>query len=225
MMLMAMETLQLKFLKLEKKVFNRLKKATMDSNFVTINRKDGVYRYNSASLLIDKIENGSVGNEELTFEIFQNPTNPNLRRVFEGGKKLKYIHPFEYTYYKSWTQNDPSPNHDDFTVTEESTSTEYQRMFKSANVKGAFPVAWDKRGNKYQYLYNKDEYAKAKIYEDGTRESWEYDSFNQVTRYRDRLKRVTRKTYNAATGNLESIEKGIQATVTNANTRIAGLNC
>ena len=175
---------------------HRNKKVRMTNLFSSqANRaRDGQSYFNSASLLILNVSIGN--NNESSFEIYQSPSNANNRIVYQGGNKLKTVNIVSAKYYKEWSKTGTAGNFDDFTgLTTEESSSYGDWKFYSGNAQGRPPFMFDKHGLKFKYVYNGDNKLTKKIYEDGTFESWSYNELNYVTRYRDRLGRVTHSNY------------------------------
>jgi RHS repeat-associated protein len=82
------------------------------------------------------------------------------------------------------------------------------------------PISFNRvqpNGTQCLYLFDTDNCVIAKEYPDGTFETYCYNSFKKVTRYRDRLKRVTKNVYNSS-GQLLEKHVGLEDHPTNTNT-------
>ncbi|MCM8527765.1 MAG: PA14 domain-containing protein, partial [Lentisphaeraceae bacterium] len=206
---------------------HRNKCILLDSNFNggAIGR-DGVQYFNQASLLVNKIEIGDEGEQESAFEIYQNPNHHNNRRVFQGGNQLKSVNIATASYYKEWEKPDPNSFFDGFQgLKTEESSTKGDWKFYLANAQMRPPVMTDKHNVKYKYVYNSSNRLTKKIYEDNTFERKSYNEFNQVTRHRDRLGRVTHWEYDSR-GNLTKKIVGLKAEqFGTAGDEVSGLLC
>ena len=73
---------------------------------------------------------------------------------------------------------------------------------------GTLSNSTDRTGVTKAYLSDADGFPTTVTYSDSTTEKYSYNAFKQVTRFEDRLKRVTKSTYDA-NGNLTQQEEGI----------------
>ena len=206
---------------------HRNKSVLLDSNFNdgAVGR-DGVKYFNQASLLVNKIFIGDESEQESAFEIYQNPNHHNNRRVYQGGKKLKTVNIATATYYKEWSKPDPDSFFGGFqNLQTEESATKGDWKFYLANAQMRPPVMTDRHNVKHRYVYNPNNKLTKKIYEDGSLERFSYNEFNQKTRHRDRLGRVTHWDYDSK-GNLLKKTVGLKAqTSGNAGETVPGLLC
>jgi len=132
------------------------------------------------------------------------------QQVYEGGGRLKFansLDPREVKHYLSaWALSTTGSaiaagTPEDFGETYElGTGSDYQAGAPSAS------IADDR--TRVNYLYDSDYAITHQIYSDGTWESFCYNDRKQIVRYRDRLARVTRNTYDTV-GNLTVQEVGL----------------
>ena len=198
--------------------FDRNKSAYLSSNIGAHRAMDGLEYFNSASLLIAFATKGQA-NEEVAYYGKQDG-HVMHRKIYEGEGKLKWTDIDVARFYKNWTFSETNG----FTGTKEATYNHGLWKFYAGNRQGSPPVMYDKKGVKTQLAYNADNAKKRRTYPDGTFEAWEHNEFLQVTRYRDRLGRVTHYTYDDR-GNMLTKTVGLKAQpIHSGNERIAGLS-
>ncbi len=121
--------------------------------------------------------------------------SPNLeeRLTYLGGHELfRSIRTDTQERWQDWTFTPGGTNFfDQFSGTPESTFGSKPRYAQKSNP----AYIEDNAGTRYSYDYNEASSPTSKTYEDGSAETWDYNEFQQVTRYVDRLGRVTRSTY------------------------------
>jgi YD repeat-containing protein len=136
--------------------------------------------------------------------------NGNNRIIFEGGLKAKNI-PQNFkkvqTYENiSFDASASNPVSGDL----EASSPRWSASMARMNIKKMI----DRTGREYNFVRNTAGSPTLITYTDGTREEKSYNQFEQITRHRDRLGRVTRWTYDAR-GNLLSREVGLTSPAIN----------
>jgi len=163
---------------------------------------------NQSSLMVRVIVNGD---NEVSYFNMTNPhhgsNNENL--IYEGAGKIKLQHAYwEQPYYKDgWQINNLLLGFDGISGTKEETF-ESTPVDHTAMKLGAWNQLTDIHGVTTTYSYDSDAYKTQKNYPDGTAEKWAYNGFKQVTRFEDRLGRVTKYSYDAR-GNMLTKEVGI----------------
>lgn len=208
---------------------SKRKTVYLTDNFVGGVTNDGLEYYNSSSLLVNFTTRGPLNVDE------ENPTEEVTyigmvddhimhRKIYEGGQRLKWVDIDIARYFKEWDiTGDPTTGADAFTGTREPTFEKGEFKFYAANRQGRPPVATDKKGVKNTFLYNANASMTKKNYPDGTFEEWDYNEFEQIVRYRDRLGRVTLNHYDERGNHLASVV-GIEAVGASPGTeRISGL--
>jgi YD repeat-containing protein len=165
---------------------------------------DSAELYSQSSLMVRGVINGE---NEVSFMAI--PQDDYKTLIYTGKGKLyeKYKSLYARPYADDWEFNDPDDPSAGISGTLETTyaSADYSH----SNTKtGVYPTLQDDAGVEYTYQYDDDTFVTRKFYSDNTREYWDYNQFKQVTRYEDRLGRVTKYTYDA-NGNLTQKEMGI----------------
>lgn len=162
---------------------------------------------NQSSLMIRMITNG---NDEVTY---LNTTNPhhisnNENLVYEGSGKIRLLHAvFESPYYKDgWLLNTPSAGYDGISGTKEDTFPTATTADTDSLRKGKYATMTDAQGLTCSYTYDDESFVTQKTYPDSTTEQWSYNTEKLITRYKDRLNRVTKYTYD---GNLNMLTKEV----------------
>ena len=180
--------------------------------YLTNNIVGGDYRvYNNSALLLRMLINGDgeVGYLSLPDP---DPLHSNSRAIYEGGGKLRLITGGrEARYYEEDWDVVASGGTIQITGTRESrfprfTGTDPHHAFYT----GEFETVRDNQGRVSLYEFDAESNPTKKTYEDGTSESWTYNSFRSVLRHRDRLNRVTKNQFDAL-GELTQKSVGILA--------------
>ena len=163
---------------------------------------------NQSSLMIRMI---ASGNNEVTYLNTTNPhhvsSNENL--IYEGAGKIRLLHAcWESPYYKDgWQITNPAAGFDGISGTKEdsyaNTPVDHDAMHR-----GTWSSLTDVHGVTCTYTYDADTFVSQKTYPDTTTEAWQYNAFKLITRYKDRLNRVTKYTYDTH-GNMLTKEVGI----------------
>ena len=182
------------------KGIERKKDAYMTSNFSFTNVPGGIPFQNEASLLVRKITKGEV--QEVTYDtIFS--ADGKKRFIYEGGGLVKTNNVGHEAYYVTWQLDE-----------EKGIQGSREKIFGkgtfSDNVakrKNLVSSLRSRKGITVSYQYNDLKHVTRKTYSDGTYEEFLYNDAQLTTYERDRLGRVTLKSYNTQ-NNLTKIETG-----------------
>ncbi|MCM8531743.1 MAG: PA14 domain-containing protein, partial [Lentisphaeraceae bacterium] len=204
---------------------HRNKRIHLDNNFVAGTKgREGIEYFNSSSLLVNAVELGDEADKELAFEVLQ-ASGANGRRVYEGGNMLRHSDIISKRYFTTWTVDPTKGDSSKYTGSQESTFEHGDFKFYSGNAQHRMPIKIEENGLKNSYVYNSRKAATKKLYPDGSAERWTYNQFNQKTRYRDRLGRVTRYFYDDQ-GNIEKKVVGLRAkAIGSVGDEVTGLLC
>jgi YD repeat-containing protein len=164
--------------------------------------EDGTLYYNQSSQLVWKVVNAEG---ELAYKTF--PKVSVWRSIYEGGGKMKEIHSYKTQFYKTWNEDGSGY----IAGTKESTHLNIPWSQRSAYKKARIAQVSLEDGRVMKYIHNGDNSVLAKIYPDATNELFEYNDFQQITHYMDRLGNITSNTYDAQ-GNLLEREVGLKFT-------------
>ena len=158
--------------------------------------------------------------------ISYNSGNSAEARILREGKILELYHndgddERSLRKYDSWTL----ANWNNWSATGFTTETEYPEIEYSGlgtnDTRRAFQAGqtvYLKTGEKVTVEYDSNYRRTKRTYEDGTAETWAYDSSGNITRYEDRDDRVTKYTYHSTMKNLVTEKKvGIVNTGTKAS--------
>ena len=191
---------------------HRKKDAFLTNNFTNTAGQDGVFFYNSSSLLVNRIEKAG----EVSYQTYTDPRSANGRLIYEGGKKLKYqnikdapmntlngleVEPELFTQNKGYY---------DFPIVREKTFA-LAGGSEADHFGGRMSQGRDKYGRSHTYEYTAGKGITKKTYTDGSFEEFQRNEFQQETLEIDRLGRATVKEYDSV-GNLTSKKVGYQVT-------------
>ena len=191
---------------------HRKKDAFLTNNFTNTAGQDGVFFYNSSSLLVNRIEKAG----EVSYQTYTDPRSANGRLIYEGGKKLKYqnikdapmntlngleVEPELFTQNKGYY---------DFPIVREKTFA-LASGSEADHFGGRMSQGRDKYGRSHTYEYTAGKGITKKTYADGSFEEFQRNEFQQETLEIDRLGRATVKEYDAV-GNLTSKKVGYEVT-------------
>ncbi|MDA3963818.1 MAG: hypothetical protein PF961_23765 [Planctomycetota bacterium] len=187
---------------------HRRKTAWLTNNFSQ--ELHGSYHtvWNSSSLLIRAVINGA---DEVAYLNMWNPDTWQKWLVYEGAGRVKEVRCYKVTYMADgWTKGDFTTGNGydaivgNFEAThQEDVLGDWSNYSRSTPVKVTTPT-----GQEVTVKYDAQRFPTKQIWPDGTSEHTTYNSFKQITRYRDRANRVTLKTYDVD-GNLLSKEMGL----------------
>ena len=197
----------------------------LDNNFVSgAGGREGFDYFNQASLLVNAIERGNEGEKELSLDVFQSGSS-NGRKIYEGGEKLRLSNIVSNRYFNSWDFDLTKEGDSKYFGSQESTYEKGDWKYYSGNAQGRMPLKYEENGLLFRYLYSANKAKTKKVYPDETFERWSYNQFNQPTRHRDRLGRVTHWEYNDQ-GNLLKKKVGLVAQPNgSAGETIPGMLC
>ena len=208
--------------------FNRQKHIYLSSNFAQVGANpNGVQYYSSASMQTRIVTRGSA--EEVSYLSLPAQDGDShgggSRHIYQGTNSMKLVNATRGRHYSDWTLGDTSDGFDAVTGTEENGFIRTYSWTTAHTRKSRVPSYENENDNNFRYLYNSMGSMIRKTYEDDSREEWERNSFQQVTRYRDREGRVTHYVYDTM-GNMTSKKVGLVAVPDNSvlNTRIAGVS-
>jgi len=167
--------------------------------------------WNKASLLVRMVKNGDG---EVSYLNISDANNWSRWWVYEGQGKVKELsHGRQVRFLKDgWTFNS-GQGYNSFVGTREETFVDEQSMGSGDNYYLGYlrrrpATVVDQFGMSHQYEYNSADLVNKKTFSDGTTEEYSFNDFNQVTRFKDRLNRVTKHEYDAR-GNKTKTEVGI----------------
>jgi YD repeat-containing protein len=163
--------------------------------------------YNQASLAVRMIVDGANDVRYMNIRIPEG--NGDDAWIYEGTGAMKRTHAnASAAYLLSGWNYDPALGAAGVTGTLESVYAVAGVGSHDTALKGLYPWSQDEHGVKIYYAYDSDSYVTTATYSDATTEKYSYNSFKQITRYEDRLGRVTLNTYDA-NGNMTKKEEGI----------------
>jgi YD repeat-containing protein len=183
---------------------HRRKQVYLTNNFsATITTTDPYLTYNQASNLVRLILDGNGDVTYLNFSV-----NSLVSQHYDGTGVVRQITKLSAAIksenFSSWTF-DPSAG---FTGTLDPNSVVVQYANDNLYRQGTPTQSTDEQGVVRTYGSNADGITNSITYSDGTKELLTYNAFTQLTRFQDRLNRVTRYTYDTQ-GNLTLKEEGI----------------
>ena len=177
----------------------KVKDIYMSSSAALVSTHNGQILYNQNSMSVGTVK----VNSEITYAYFQAGT-ANYAKVYTGEGQMKFRHiDRQIRYYdKNFTFTEDENGHVDYN----DISGTYENKYLNKNYTGPNGIEFpsnitDEKGSNYKVEYDSINRSVFRSYSDNTFEAWSYNSLNQPTRYRDRLGRVTLKSYDAQ-GNL-----------------------
>jgi len=184
---------------------NNIAGVLIGTNQLTAN---GVQIWNQSSFLAKTV---SVKNE-VRYHLMSNQVKPyNLRTIYQGKGKLTQVHngwwARQFNGNVSIPANGEGWTYATVTGSKEGKYAKWKGYPHGQLYKKTPSTLYDDQGVQYFYEYSGNLLTK-KTYLDNTYEEWDYNQFRQVTRYRDRLGRVTKSMYDSR-GNLLSKEVGL----------------
>lgn len=160
---------------------------------------------NTASMLVRLIVNGE---EEVSYLAVHTPermrfsgTPLNDYLIYQGEGYLKRVwmsRDYQTRHLKGGWGLDLSGSRTTFTGTRENSYGRAARTRPGDARKGLFGSVSDAQGRTLSYSYDSDTFPITKTYPDYTSERFSYNEFKQVTRYEDRLGRVTLQEYDTS---------------------------
>ncbi|MBX2852628.1 MAG: hypothetical protein KTR15_12890 [Phycisphaeraceae bacterium] len=206
---------------------HRRKTAYLTQNFVLPGGvTEGFEAFNQAAMLIRMLVNGT---DEVAYLNFNDPnevtTNINKMAIYEGSGKLRQANgQWTSQHYKDgWSVSNVGGStnlsgtlEDTYAFVDTDGSTPSTQDFDlDVSQAGTYPIVENERGERTTMTYwdadgldYNDTWVRFRNYEDATGETFSYNDFAQVTRYKDREDRVTLKDYDA-NGNLLKREVGL----------------
>ncbi|NQZ57884.1 MAG: RHS repeat protein [Lentisphaeraceae bacterium] len=184
----------------------KVKEIYMTSSVATsYSSQTGAVLYNQSSMATGTV----VLDNEIGYAHYSLGGNGSY--VYTGENQMKKRHLDRQVRYfkKDFTYSQNSNGN----ITADLISGTYEDTFLNRNYNGPNgseypPNVVDKNGNKFKYIYDHRNRMIVKSYSDNTFEAWSYNDLNQETRHRDRLGRVTLKSYDSR-GNLLTREVGL----------------
>jgi len=205
---------------------NRKSSTFLTNNFISLGaaNADGVEYFNQASMLANHLLNGD---KEVIWTGIQYEGHAMWRLIYEGGGALKFTNISEAKYAKTWSITDATLGSKGLTRTYEDTFSYSPYWHYSANRRNRPNELTKRDGSFVKFEYNSDDSMTRKMYSDGSAERWQRNTFQQATRYEDRLGRVTYNTYDSV-GNLTERKVGYQMSTGAQNgtvgNEVSGLN-
>ncbi len=187
---------------------HRFKNSYVSAN--TILDEDDGHFFQQSSGAIRFVTNGA------NQVVYMNIPDPVYTQAFiyEGGGKMKYVNcAWEARYATSWSFKDLNDisfgkinfaSESTFEYCEYSSANNWQSWYQ-----GTPSFRRDITGRQISYVYNSAKKVTKATYGDGTTEEYTYNSFQQVTRHKDRLGRVNRSSFDNR-GNITLKEVGIK---------------
>ena len=167
--------------------------------------------YNQSAMMIRLLVSGTGSQAELAYACLGNPKTPgngpasNEKVIYEGQGRLRVVQGgWSSRYYQDgWTLGGVSNGRVVVSGSFENTyaTTQFPGWTHAQYYTNTLPTLQDAQGRQYHYQYDSDGFVTQKKYSDNTTETWKYNAFKEVTRYQDRLGRVTLYNYDAH-GNL-----------------------
>lgn len=152
----------------------------------------------------------AFGNNEVSF--FVDSQDPHLIEVLRGDDALSTIRAGEYEQFAEDFSITGSGNLMEISIlTQENEYGQNDFLTQYTDqrwILGAPPRIIDESGNIVDQEFDSDWYLTKRTFGDGTYEEWDRNNFKQVTRYRDRLGRVSKYEYDT-NGNLTKKKVGI----------------
>jgi len=172
---------------------------------------------------VNVLRSVSNSNDDNLMSIFFNPNDATEARIWTAGDRLALYHSDEFSIYTrnytAWNLGNIANGWSAFTgLTLESSyaSHEFTPITGGTNQEvwyGAAAKLIKASGEEVTCTYGAMYHIEMQEYEDGTYETWEYDSHYNVTRYRDRNGHVTKYVYSTC-GQLLERQVGIKDTGT-----------
>ncbi|MEM6259383.1 MAG: LamG-like jellyroll fold domain-containing protein [Planctomycetota bacterium] len=166
--------------------------------------------YNQASMITRAVINGT---NELAYAHV--PDTDSGTRVqgfnYMGAQRARYTYAQRQVRHldAGWTLGAPSLSDNAFSTDFEDTYLHAEISIDGDDLRAGIPSRLiDEHGNVLTFEYNSENLPTKTTYQDATFEAWSYNTINQVTRYRDRLGRVTVNEYDA-NGNLTLRKVGL----------------
>ena len=149
------------------------------------------------------------GNGENVKSLFFDPNNEDAYLLWEGTSNdfLSRIEIGKHqAYMTTFTVGNPNDGYSAFTFTQEATYP--QNVFDQGTpdaqiAMGAPQTTYDAAGYQITWEYDSQYFPTKATYGDSTYETWQYNTNHQVTRYRDRLGRVTKMVYDSSNNLIE----------------------
>ncbi|QNN21559.1 hypothetical protein HED60_04475 [Planctomycetales bacterium ZRK34] len=180
---------------------HRRKKAYLSNNIQYTHadtQVDTAEMVNQSSLMIRMLVNGVGKVAYLNMPATELDGN-NSRIIYEGRGRLRLMRSATKVQFfeDGWKKTDPSLGENGIVGTLEPTYmlmpyTNHENWYRNTE-----PVKFDAQGRQYDFTYDDDAYLRSKAYSDGTKRWVSYDANKNIIRDRDRLRRVTKYTYDA----------------------------
>jgi len=189
---------------------HRRKTVYLSNNYAIPNiTEENAQIVNQASLLVRMVVNGD---NEVSYLNAPNPNHASNNEIliYEGAGSLRRLHGvWESRHYKDgWQITNPAIGLDGVSGTLEAIFAKTP-VDHEALKKGTYLSMTNEQGVTCSYEYDADTFVTKKTYPDATTEKWQYNAFKQITRFEDRLGRVTRYSFDAR-GNMLTKEVGIK---------------
>jgi RHS repeat-associated protein len=208
--------------------FHRTKKVYLTTNFTTLTGALSDDIMPSSAQLVRMVVDGSG---EVSY---MNGTHPSYSfyYVFEGNGVLKQIYcGWQIAYAKTWTMSKgPNDSWNYFSVAPDLESTFEFLQYSSANsyqewYRSEPEYRIDERGLRVDFTYNSAGSVTSRTYPDSTTETFDYNGFQQVTKFKDRDDRITEYTYDSR-GNRtsETVGEKLVASVVTTTAETATFN-
>ena len=171
--------------------------------------------YNQSALTLRLLVTGTGSHSELAYAALGapnavDPAHPSTRVIYTGAGGLKAVRvAWAARYYQgNWTLGSVGNGAIAVSGSMESTYAGPVASSGGDHYRGTPAKIQDEQGREYSFGYDADTYMTSETYSDASKETWEYNQFKEVTRYKDRLDRVTKYYYDQS-GNMTYKEVGL----------------